>query len=157
MKSIISKTLMLVAIAATLLSFSSKFSPASPVGGEGFEISLNGKIVLQQFGKDMENVKTLQLSSASANDKLTIRYHHCGKVGKNRIVTIKDEQNKLIKEWHFNDASTAPGDMSCSVQDIISLKKGSNNVFKIYYSSSELPNGRQLASVIVANTNKVQP
>ena len=157
MKSIISKTLMLVAIAATLLSFSSKLSPASPVGGEGFEISLNGKIVLQQFGKDMENVKTLQLSSASANDKLTIRYHHCGKVGKNRIVTIKDEQNKLIKEWRFNDASTALGDMSCSVQDIISLKKGSNNIFKIYYSSSELPNGRQLASVIVANTNKVQP
>jgi hypothetical protein len=157
MKSIISKTILLVAIAATLLSFSSKFSPASPVGGEGFEISLNGKIVLQQFGKDMDNVKTLQLSSASANDKITIRYHHCGKVGKNRIVTIKDEQNKLIKEWRFNDASTALGDMSCSVQDFISLKKGSNNVFKIYYSSSELPNGRQLASVVVASTNKVQP
>jgi hypothetical protein len=151
MKSIISKTLTLVAIAATLLSFSPNF------GGEGFEISLNGKIVLQQFGKDMDNVKTLQLSSASANDKLTIRYHHCGKVGKNRIVTIKDEQNKLIKEWRFNDASTALGDMSCSVQDFISLKKGSNNVFKIYYSSSELPNGRQLASVVVASTNKVQP
>jgi hypothetical protein len=157
MKSIISKTITLVAIAATLLSFSSKFSPASPVGGEGFEISLNGKIVLQQFGKDLDNVKTLQLSSASPNDKLTIRYHHCGKVGKNRIVTIKDEQNKLVKEWRFNDASTVLGNMSCSVQDIISLKKGSNNVFKIYYSSSELPNGRQLASVIVANTNKVQP
>ncbi len=151
MKSIISKSLMLVAIAATTLSFSSNF------GGEGFEISLNGKIVLQQFGKDMDNVKTLQLSSASANDKLTIRYHHCGKVGKNRIVSVKDGQNKLIKEWRFNDASTALGEMSCSVQEIISLKKGSNNVFNIYYSSSELPNGRQLASVIVANTNKVQP
>ena len=42
MKSIISKTMTLVAIGATLLSFSPKF------GGEGFEISLNGKVVLQR-------------------------------------------------------------------------------------------------------------
>ncbi len=79
MKSTINKTVSLVAIAATLLSFTSNF------GGEGFEISLNGKVVLQQFGKDMAVVKTLQLIAASPNDKLTIRYHHCGNVGKNRI------------------------------------------------------------------------
>ena len=72
MKSIISKTIMLVAIAVTLLSFTSNF------GGEGFQISLNGKVVLQQYGKEMDIVKTLQLNSASANDQLTIRYHHCG-------------------------------------------------------------------------------
>jgi len=145
MKSIISKTLMLVAIAATLLSFTPNF------GGEGFEISLNGKIVLQQFGKEMETVKTLQLSAASPNDQLTIRYHHCGKVGKNRVVTIKDAQDNLVKEWHFKDVATAVGGMSCSVQDILSLKKGGNNVFKIYYSSTELPQGRMLTSVVFEN------
>jgi hypothetical protein len=57
MKSIISKTLTLVAIAVTLLSFTVYF------GGEGFEISLNGKVVLQQFGKEMDVVKTLELNS----------------------------------------------------------------------------------------------
>jgi hypothetical protein len=153
MKSIISKTFALVAIAATLLSFSSN----SPSGGEGFEISLNGKVVLQQFGKDMDKVKTLQLSAASPNDKITIRYHHCGRVGKNRIVTIKDGQNNLVKEWRFKDVQTALGDMSCNVRDLISLKKGDNSVLNLYYSSSELPNGRQLASVVLGNSNKVQP
>lgn len=142
MKTIISKTFALVAVAATLLSFSPNF------GGEGFEISLNGKVVLQRFGKNMDDVKTLQLSQASPNDKLTIKYHHCGKVGKNRIVTIKDAQDQLIKTWRFKDVETAVGGMSCSVQDIISLKKGSNNVFKLYYSSSELPGGRLLTSVV---------
>ena len=143
MKSKISKTLTLVAIATTLLSFTAYF------GGEGFEISLNGKVVMQQFGKEMDVVKTLELNSAAPNDKLTIRYHHCGKVGKNRIVTIKDGQNNVVKEWRFNDSQTVLGDMNCNVQDIISLKKGSNQVLKLYYSSSELPDGRQLAAVSI--------
>lgn len=143
MKSIISKTIMLVAIAVTLLSFTSNF------GGEGFQISLNGKVVLQQYGKEMDIVKTLQLNSASANDQLTIRYHHCGKIGKNRVVTIKDGQNNIVKEWRFKDSQTAFDEMSCPVKDILGLKKGNDQVLKLYYSSSELPDGRQLAAVSI--------
>lgn len=151
MKKIISKTVALVAIAATLLSFTSKF------GGEGFEILVNGKIVLQKYGGDMDNVKFLELSKTSPKDKLSIRYYHCGKVGKNRIVTIKDADNNTVKVFRFADVATPVGEMSCTVQDLISLKKGNNHVFKLYYSSSELPKGRQLASVILGNTDKVQP
>ena len=147
MKSIISKAMMLVAIAAALLSFSPKF------GGEGFEISLNGKLLLQQYGKDLNTIKTLQLNQSSPNDKLTIRYYHCGRVGKNRIIAIKDAQDKLVKEWHYGDAADAMTGMSCSVKDIVGLKKPNDNVFKLYYSSTELPNGRQLASVIIGNNS----
>ena len=153
MKTFISKTVAVVAITAALFSFSTKSPLGSPAGGEGFEILLNGKMVLQSFGKSLNSVKTLQLSEASANDKLTIRYHHCGKVGKNRIVTIKDGQDNLVKTWRFKDAQTAVSDMSCNVQDIISLKKGSNRVFKLYYSSSELPAGRMLVSVVFDKTD----
>jgi hypothetical protein len=156
MKSIISKSLAMVTIAVTLLSFSINPPKANTFGGEGFEIYLNGKVVLQQFGKNMNTVKNLQLSAASPGDKLTIRYHHCGRTGKNRIITVRDGEDKLIKEWRFSDAKTTASDMSCSVKDFIILKKGSNNIFKLYYSSSELPNGRQLASVTLQNTNTVQ-
>ena len=153
MKSIISKTFALVAIAATLLSFSSN----SPSGGEGFEILVNGKTVLQKFGSDMDNINTLQLSKTSPTDKLTIRYHHCGRVGKNRMVTIKDGNDNTIKVWKFTDVSTPVGDMNCTIQDLISLQKNGNTSFKVYYSSTELPKGRQLVSVILGNSNKVQP
>ncbi len=146
MKLIISKAMMLVATAAALLSFSSNF------GGEGFEISLNGKLLLQQFGKDLNTVKTLQLNQGLPDDRLIIRYYHCGRVGKNRVVIIKDAQDKLIKEWRFNDASSAVSAMSCPVKEIMGLKKNNNAVFKLYYSSSELPNGRQLASIVTNNT-----
>lgn len=142
MKSIVTKAAMLLAIAAALLSFTPNF------GGEGFEILLNGKVVLQQYGKDLNTAKTLELSPGSPNDKITIRYWHCGREGKNRIVTIKDGQDQVIKKWLFKDAGKAAGDMSCSARDILSLSKAGNTVFKIYYSSSELPEGRMLTTLV---------
>jgi len=150
MKSIISKATGLLATALVLISFTPYF------GGEGVEIYLNGKFGLQQFGKDLNNVKNLQLNANSPNDKLTIRYHHCGRVGKNRVVAIKDGQDKLLKEWRFKDAATPVSDMSCNVKDILELQSKNNRVFKIFYSSTELPNGRQLVSVVMDNSSVVR-
>jgi hypothetical protein len=149
MKTMITKALLLLTTAAALLSFSTNF------GGEGFEIYLNGKIVLQQFGKEMNTVKNLQLGKLSTNDKLTIRYHHCGRIGKERLVTVKDEKDKVLKVWRYKDNESVMNEMLCSAQDIITLNKAGTSVFKIYYSSSELPQGRMLASVTVGNSNDV--
>ena len=150
MKSIISKSMALVAVCATLFSFSPK------PGGEGFEIYLNNKVLLQQYGSQMDAVKSLSLNQSSYNDQLTIKYHHCGKVGKNRIVTLKDGQNKMLKEWHFADAETPVAAMAVNVKDILSLQKG-NGRLNLFYSSSELPNGRLLTVIIPGNTTGVKP
>lgn len=149
MKSIISKAMMLVAIAAALISFSPSF------GGEGFEILLNGKVLLQQFGKDLNTVKNLQLNQVCASDRLTIRYYHCGHIGTNRTITIKDGQDKTLKQWSYRDSETSFSEMLCSAQDIITLKKAGNHILKLYYSSSELPGGRMLASVTIGNGDVV--
>lgn len=102
----------------------------------------------------MDKVNVLQLSKTQPADKLTFRYHHCGRVGKNRIVTIKDGKDNVVKVLEFKDVATPVGDMSCTMQDLLSLQKNGNTTFKIYYSSTELPKGRQLAFVVLANTNK---
>lgn len=140
MKSISSKTIALIAICTTLFSFSPK------PGGEGFEISLNNKVILQQYGGDMNTVKSLKLTQSSASDHLSIKYHHCGKVGKNRVITIKDGQNKVLKEFRYADVTTPVSAMAINVKDILNLKKRSSTV-KLFYASSELPNGRVLASI----------
>lgn len=139
MRSIIKTAL--VAFCAILFSFS-----PNP-GGEGFEIYLNNKIILQQYGGDMDKVKSLQLNAPSPEDKLTVKYHHCGRVGKNRVITIKDVQNNTLKEFRFADAATPVSAMMIPVKDIIGLKKGNNSTLKLYYTSSELPKGRVLASI----------
>jgi hypothetical protein len=152
MKTISKKILAVTTLLATcftLFSFSSKW------GGEGFEIYLNNKLVLQQFGSQMNPVKTLQLDRSSYNDQLSVKFYHCGRVGKNRDITIKDEQNKVLKEWHFADGAGADAAMNCPVMDLLNLKKGNGNTtISLYYSSSELPKGRLLASIVLAAENK---
>ena len=144
MKQIISKALALVALSTVLFSFVPK------PGGEGFEIYLNNKLLVQRYGSDVNNTATLQLASATADDQLVIKYHHCGKVGKNRVITIKDDQDRILKEFRYTDVATPVGSLSVPVKDILNFKKG-NTVLKLYYSSTELPNGRMLASL---NVNK---
>jgi hypothetical protein len=156
MKSIISKTMTLVAVAAVLLSFSPNLPKTSGHGGEGFEISLNGKVIIQRYGNNINEVNNLKLDQSSPDDKLTIRYHHCGRVGKNRIVTIKDGQDKTVKVWSFADTNEAVAPMSCYVKDILNLKKGNDGILKLYYSSSELPKGRMLAAIVAGNNSVVK-
>jgi hypothetical protein len=141
MKSIISKAMALVVICVSLFSFTTK------PGGEGFEIYLDNKLVMQRYGGDMTTIQNLHLNQSNSNGILAIKYYHCGKTGKSRTITIKDEQNKTLKEFHYTDVAKPLSVMNLPVNDIIGLKKGKNGTLKLFYSSSELPGGRVLASV----------
>ena len=139
-KLIVAKSL-LVLVCATLFSFSSKR------GGDSFEIVLNGKRVLQQFVYASKGVQTIQLTQTSDGDKLDIYYNHCGQVGKNRYITIKNEKDEAIKVWKFADAVDKNGAMSFKLKDVLSLRKNKTDKLNLFYSSSELPAGRTLATI----------
>ena len=144
---------LLLALSGMLFSFSVRtaeklFPNNNNFGGEGFEVYLNNKLVLQQYGEKMNTVKTLELDQRAGNGQLAIRYYHCGKPGKSRVVTIKDEQNVVLKEWRFGDAKDAAARVSCNVKDIFALPKfKAGRKLNLYYAASELPNGRLLATL----------
>jgi len=151
---------LLLALSGVLFSFSVKTisSYKNNFGGEGFEVYLNDKLVLQQYGKDIDQVKSLQLDQSVSNGQLAIRYYHCGRPGKGRVVTIRDEQNVVLKEWKFGDAKDASAKVCCNVKDILALPKlKAGQKVNLYYSSNELPKGRLLAILTTANKNAVQP
>ncbi len=139
-KIIFVKSLLIMAC-ASLFSFSPKR------GGDSFEIVLNGKRVLQQFVYASKGVQTIQLTPTSDNDKLDIYYKHCGQIGKNRYVTVKDEKDQPIKVWKVPDAADNTGAMSFKLKDILSLRKNKTDKLNLFYSSSELPTGRTLATI----------
>jgi len=141
MKSIIAKATLLLLFSTTLFSFSAK------PGGEGFEILLNNKVLLQKFGNEMNTIQSLQLSQMAPEDQLTIKYYHCGKLGKNRVITVRDAQNIIVKEFHYPDAATVS--MALPINNLLALKKASHVVLKLYYSSSELAAGRELATISI--------
>jgi hypothetical protein len=132
-----------------ILSFSHK------PGGEGYEIYLNDKVFTQQFGKDIDNVKSLTLATATANDRLVIKYHHCGRIGKNRVVSIRDAQNKILREFRYTDGSSSVSSMSVPVKDLMGIK-GKNNEMKLFYTSTELPKGRVLLLIKPSPGNLVK-
>ena len=151
---------LLIVLSGILFSFSVKTisSYKSNVGGEGFEVYLNDKLVLQQYGEKMNTVKTLELDQRASNGQLAIRYYHCGRPGKSRVVTIKDEQNVVLKEWKFGDAKDASTKVCCNVKDIIALPKfKAGEKVNLYYSAAELPNGRLLATLTTARKAAAQP
>lgn len=148
----------LIMLCIVLFSFTFK-TTESIFGGEGFEVYLNNKLVLQQFGKEINKVETLQLDQSASNGELAIRYFHCGQPGKNRVVTIKDEQNIVLKEWKFGDTKDASAKLCCNVKDVLALPKiKAGKKMNLYYASTELPNGRLLAILApVRKSNTVQP
>lgn len=146
----------LIALSIVLFSFSLRTAEALVYnfGGEGFEVYINNKLVVQQFGEKMNIVKTIQLDQSAGNGELAIRYFHCGRPGKSRTVTIKDEKNVVLKQWKFGDTKDASAKLCCNVKDILALPKiKAGQKVNLFYSSSELPNGRMLASLMSANKN----
>jgi len=136
----------LLAFCATLFSFVPRF------GGEGFQVYVDNKLVLERYGKEIDLVKTLTLDEYSANGQITVKYYHCGRISKGRVITIKDDQQKILKQWKFTDVAEATPAMNCSVKEIIGLQKSNNsNTVNLYYASSELPGGRHLAALQISN------
>lgn len=132
--------------ALLLSSFSNK------MGGDSFEVYINKKLVIQQYVPKGEAVKSLQLDQANYNDEMEVYYNHCGRTGTGRIISLRDSQNKILKEWRFQDTPGAKTNMACNVKDILSTQKLNGGItLQLYYSSNELPDGRLLASIVVAN------
>ncbi len=157
MKSVLKKSGFLAVLGLVIFSaVASSFTLNR--GGEGFEIYLDNKLVMQRFGSEMNNVQNLALDQRSVNGQLAIKYHHCGRVGKNRQVVIRDAQNNLLKEWRFPDVKDAYAAMNFSVKDILTAQKGSRSTtVNLYYSSTELPKGRMLASIVLPAKNITTP
>jgi hypothetical protein len=142
------KYILLAAFCTTLFSFSMK------KGGDSFEVYLNGKMVFQQYVSMHQGVKSLQLNQSLYNDEVTVYYNHCGKTGTDRVITIKDGENKILKTWHFPNDAANPSAMNCKVKEIMNLQKNSGSNLGLYYASREIPEGRLLATVIIANDSK---
>ncbi len=132
---------LLMAISITLSSFTSRR------GGDSFTIHLNNKLLLQQHLYGDKTPKTISLKEADSNDELRISFSHCGQAGKSKTLTVKNSNNKVLKQWNFTDRNAT---MICKVKEILSLEKG-NTSLQLIYTSTEIPKGQILASIVSEN------
>jgi len=143
------KSLVCVAVCATLFSFS------AGTGRHSFEVYLGDKLMLKEFVSTETDVKSFSLDQRFYNDDVKVNYNQCGLIGKGRSLSIKDAQNKVLKEWQFADVTDGVSPfMTCKVKDILSLKKNGRRL-NLVYSSKEVPDGQSLAVIILESDNKV--
>lgn len=141
MKRLAKSSLLMILAAITITIILSSFSSAP--GGEGFEVYKNNTLLLQQFGNNMKNIKTLSLDNIRPTDKLTIKYFHCGKTGKNRHIIVRGGNNAELKNWQYANMISKDEGMSFHPADIIRNNKNTDKV-NVYYTSEEMPEEKLL-------------
>ena len=134
-----------VALCATLFSFS--MLP----GAHGVQIYLDSKLVIDQYINFKSDAPKLTLDPAEKYSQLIVKYNECGRTVTGRVLTLKDEHNKVLKDWRYEGSSTGYSEsMSCSVKDIIALKQKGSNTLKLFYSSKEFSEGHQIAYLVIS-------
>jgi hypothetical protein len=148
-KSLAIRSLVCVAMCATLFSFSAE------TGRDSFKVYLGDKLVLEEFVFAEANVKSFTLDQRVYNDNVNVTYSHCGRIGQARNLHIKDLQGKVLKEWHFSDVTEGvTPSMTFKAKEVLDLRKNGNRL-NLVYSSKEIPNGQLLAVVVLETDRKV--
>jgi hypothetical protein len=125
-------------------------------GGDHYEVYLNKKLVFTQIVSQPASIKSLALDQRNINDQVDVYYSHCGKLGTNRTIAIKDGKN-VLKQWRFSDA--AGKFMSLGAREILAFEtKNTDRKLNLYYCSEQMPDGKLLASIVLdTDVNKAAP
>ena len=134
-----------VALCATLFSFS--MLP----GAHSVQIYLDSKLMIDQHIDFKSDAQKLKLGPAEKYSQLIVKYNECGRTVTGRALALKDDHNKVLKDWRYEGSSTGYSEsMSCPVKEIIALKQKGSNTLKLYYSSKEFPEGYQIAYLVIS-------
>lgn len=136
----------LLALAA-LCAVLSAFAPMP--GAHNYQVYLDNKIVADQYVNRNTIAPKIAVDPAENQTQLIIKYNECGRTVTGRTITIKDTDEKVLKEWKFD--GTAKGyesPMSCSIKDIVALKPR-NKEMKVYYASADFPEGQHVVTLVV--------
>jgi len=138
-----SKMLGLIALVVTLSGF-------APMGTHSFLIQLDDKTVTEQYVINTMTIPKVIIDPAEDQKHLTVKYNECGKTVSGRVISLKDVNNKLIKQWKFDGTTSGYKDpMTLSVKEITSLKQSSWNTLNLFYSSAEFAAGQHIATLVI--------
>lgn len=137
------KAIVGVAISAILFSFS-----GFP-GAHSVRVYLDDKMVVDHYVNTKLDAPKILVDPAENYTHLIVKYSECGRTVTGRKITLKTEENKVLKEWRFEGASSGFEDpMQISIKEITGLKPKGNSV-KLFYSSNEFTEGQQVASLVL--------
>lgn len=139
-----------IVLGATLFAFTS-FR-----GGESYTIHLNSRLLVEHYMTSKAETPTLSIMQTSENDQLSVYYNECGKIGKERKLSIQDVQGNVLKTWSFANALGEHTPMIFKVKDILALKQKGDNSVRLFYTSKEVASERFLATLVLTNADSAK-
>ena len=138
-------TILMGAVFTTL----SLLSFTIPFGGDTYTVYINDKLLATQLvGHSSERLIPLPLYKLERKDQIRIHYNHCGKLGKNRKIMIRNDKSQLLKTWLFADLKDKDMYMVIMAGELIDLsRKYNKTTLNLYYASDEIPAGKALAAI----------
>ena len=118
-------------------------------GGDSYSILLNNKEVAKYYVFSKDPLPSLSLE-ANASSQLSVYYSECGKIGTSRKLSLRDEQNKILKEWKFTDVLNVNTPMTVKASEF----GVTANQLSLYYTSAVVPDGRKLADLTILAKQK---
>lgn len=139
-------SLVLAVLFVTLSSF------VTMPGAHSFQVYFDSKMVADQYIGPNKPAPKLLVDGSEKITELVVRYNECNKpVSGGRTLTIKDENDKFLKEWKFEGATQGLKDpMVCKMKDVLGLVKGKATL-KLIYSSNEHTEGTQIAYLMIGD------
>jgi hypothetical protein len=129
------------------------FAFTSLPGGHSVQVYLDSKLMIDQYVNSKTDVPKLTLDPGDNYNKLIVKYSECGRTVTGRKITLKDANNKILRDWRFEGSSTGfQKSMECPVKDILTLKQKGSNTLKLFYSSNEFRDGQQIASLVIGGS-----
>jgi hypothetical protein len=142
------KSFFIMALLLSINLFMAAF--ISPMGGEGYEIYIDNKLVIQHFGQQMKEIKNLQLNAAQFKSELNVKFYHCGMAGKSRVLELRTPDKQVLKQWQFANDEAKNFTITVPVKEILDLqKKAGAGTLHLFYTSREAPDGRLLAGIVM--------
>jgi hypothetical protein len=120
-------------------------------GGASYEVYLNGERVIQDHLYGRKEVPTLPLAMNTTGGELSLTFNNCGKIDTGRKISLKDEQNKTLKEWSFSDSPDLKNKMVIRVSEITGFGNQYSRA-QLVYSSREFPTDIHLVILQLTNT-----
>ena len=119
-------------------------------GGDSYTISINGKQVIQFYALSKEALPSLAINP-NAEDKLSVYFNECGKIGKSRSLSVRDDQGNVLKEWNYANALDEHTPMTLSSNEI-----NVNGSVGLYYTSMTVTTPRKLVTLVAGNTTSAR-
>ena len=115
-------------------------------GGDSYTIYLNGKQMMKQYVTQPLSLASLPVNDLKGTDVLVVYYSHCGTIGKDRSISVKDEHGTMLKQWKFADVAGKDNGMQIPIKELQELEKKTTHI-SLYYASQQLPAGRLLTGL----------